>query len=54
MYYIQTLQNTVLVQVLSQIQEVGVRKIEREVVIAYTSKHLIDRETKWSTIGKEL
>ncbi len=40
--------------VLSQVQESGRGNSPREVVIAYTSKHLLERERRWATVEKEL
>ena len=39
--------------VLSQVRGIGEGFPPREVVIAYTSKHLLERECKWATIEKE-
>ena len=40
--------------VLSQVRGYGGFQSLREVVIAYTSKHLLERERKWATVEKEL
>jgi hypothetical protein len=40
--------------VLSQVREIGAGKPPREVIIAYTSKHLLERERKLATVEKEL
>ena len=39
--------------VLSQVQDIGEGIPLREVVIAYTSKQLLERERKWATVEKE-